>query len=97
MRELQQIIDQGTQAAKIIAAKPGTSRRCQSERIKLIYVSPRSQHRRQLAVGVVEHDTILTPVLTASRQMDSGAAQRMEWMSDLDRYAFMIVITASSC
>jgi hypothetical protein len=46
---------------------------------------------------VIEHDTILAPVLAASSQLDSGTAQGMKWMGDLDRYGRATVITTSSC
>jgi hypothetical protein len=45
----------------------------------------------------IEHNAILTPVLTAGRENERGTALGMKWMGDLDRGDCVIVTMTSSC
>jgi hypothetical protein len=67
------------------------------ECVRFVGIGPGRQNRHQPAVGVVEHHTVLAPILSACNQVDAGPALGMEWMSDLDRYDRAIVVMTGSC
>jgi len=92
-----QIVDQRAQSAQIVSTKPGAARSRLGESVRLVDVGPGRQHRRQPAVGVVKHHTVLTPVLSACNHVDVRPALRMERMSDLERYNRAIVVMTGSC
>jgi hypothetical protein len=89
-------VDQYAQLHQIIRSKPRASRGGLRKRIGIRHARPRGQHRAQTALRVEKHHSVLTPVLSARQQNQSGAALRMKGMRDLEMDCLGIR-TASSC